>query len=102
MCFDSDPGKIIAREMRRDARVDDADYFELILDTYHDRRNGFYFITDQNGSKRDAVLANEGRNYKPSWDGIWQCKTQINECDWFAKIAIPWKTLRFAEEDTNI
>jgi len=101
-CYDSEPGKIIAREMRRDARVDDDDYFELILDTYHDSRNGFYFITNPNGSKRDAVLGNEGRNYNSSWDGIWHCKTVVNECGWFAEIAIPWKTLRFAEGDTDV
>ncbi|MCK5148605.1 carbohydrate binding family 9 domain-containing protein [bacterium] len=101
-CFDSNPDGIIAREMRRDARIDDDDFFELILDTYHDQRSGFYFIINPNGVKRDAMLADEGRQYNSSWDGVWQCRTQINNEGWFAEIAIPWKTLRFASADTAI
>jgi len=101
-CFDSESGKIIAREMRRDAFVDNDDYFEFILDTYHDRRSGFYFIINPNGVKRDAMMANEGRQYNPAWDGIWQCRTSITEEGWTAEIAIPWKTLRFARSDTTV
>jgi len=101
-CYDSHPDRIIAREMRRDSRVDDDDYFELIIDTYHDKRSGYYFITNPHGSKREAVLANEGRDYNPNWDGVWQCKSRVTEEGWFVEIAIPWKTLRFAEQDSSI
>jgi len=101
-CYDSEPEKIVAREMRRDAIVDNDDFFELILDTYHDHRTGFYFIFNAHGSKRDAALANESRNFNDAWDGIWECKTQITSEGWFAEIAIPWKTLRFAEQDFSV
>ncbi|MBN2356907.1 carbohydrate binding family 9 domain-containing protein [candidate division KSB1 bacterium] len=100
-CFDSEPGKIIAREMRRDAVVDDDDYFEMVIDTYHDQRSGYYFITNAHGSRRDAQLANEGRDYNPAWDAVWRCKSHINDEGWFLEIAIPWKTLRFAELDSS-
>lgn len=101
-CFDSEPQKIIAREMRRDAVVDDDDYFEIVIDTYHDKRSGYYFITNAHGSKREAQLANEGRDYNPAWDAVWTCKARITEAGWFLEIAIPWKTLRFAEADSSI
>ncbi len=101
-CYDSEPDKIIAREMRRDAIVDDDDYFELVLDTYHDHRSGYYFITNPHGVKREAVLANEGRDYNPAWDGIWSCKAKITDEGWFIEIAIPWKTLRFVEQETSV
>jgi len=101
-CFDSDPEKIIAREMRRDAIVDDDDYFEMVIDTYHDKRSGYYFITNAHGSKREAQLANEGRDYNPAWDAVWKCKAQITDEGWFLEIAIPWKTLRFAEHDSSV
>lgn len=100
-CYDSIPDKIVAREMRRDAIVDDDDFFELILDTYHDHRTGFYFIFNAHGSKRDAALANESRNFNDAWDGIWECQTQINSEGWFAEVAIPWKTIRFSESDST-
>ena len=94
-CYDNPASKIIANEMRRDARIDDDDYFELILDTFHDHRNGYYFIINPNGVKRDATVGDEGKSYNPDWDGIWDCATEITEEGWFAEIAIPWETLRF-------
>ena len=101
-CYDSEPDKIIAREMRRDEDMRDDDTINIILDTYHDHRSGFYFVTNANGSKRDAVLANEGRNYNSAWDGIWTSRAGINDEGWFAEIAIPWKTLRFADQDSVV
>ncbi len=94
-CYDSSPSLIIANEMRRDANVDNDDNFELILDTFNDRRNGYYFIINPNGVKRDATLGDEGKTFNPDWDGIWDCATEINDQGWFIEIAIPWKTLRF-------
>ena len=94
-CYDSDPSRIIANEMRRDANVDQDDNFEFILDTFRDHRNGYYFILNANGVKRDATMGEEGRAFNPDWDGIWELSTEINDQGWFAEIAIPWKTLRF-------
>ncbi|MBN2412093.1 carbohydrate binding family 9 domain-containing protein [candidate division KSB1 bacterium] len=99
-CFDSEPEKIIAREMRRDSRLDNDDNFQIVIDTYHDRRNGFYFNINPLGAKRDATLGDEGKNYNPDWDGIWECATRITNQGWFAEVSIPWKTLRFAQRDT--
>ena len=96
-CFDSEPEKIIRTELRRDVFMDKDDYFEILLDTYHDKRSGFYFLFNPYGNKRDAKLDDEGRNYNPEWDGIWECKAKIIDQGWFAEIAIPWKTLRFVE-----
>ncbi|MBN1223825.1 MAG: carbohydrate binding family 9 domain-containing protein, partial [Candidatus Aminicenantes bacterium] len=97
-CYDSSPGKIIAREMRRDAFLDDDDYFEFVLDTYHDHRSAYYFITNPHGVKRESKLGSEGRDYNPAWDGVWWCKSKITDQGWFVEIAIPWKTLKFEEE----
>ena len=38
-CFDSDPKRIIATELRRDVSQELDDYFEIIIDSAHDRRN---------------------------------------------------------------
>lgn len=99
-CYDSEPEKIIARQMRRDARMDDDDQFQIVFDTYRDRRNGYYFVINPNGCRRDASFGDEGKSYNSDWDGIWQAAAKVNEKGWFAEIAIPWKTLRFAESDT--
>lgn len=99
-CFDCQPEKIVRSELRRDAYMDHEDYFEMVLDTYRDYRNGFYFIFNAYGNKRDARITDEGRTFNANWDGIWECQTRITEKGWFAEVAIPWKTLRFISADS--
>ncbi|MBC7187100.1 MAG: carbohydrate binding family 9 domain-containing protein [Calditrichaeota bacterium] len=101
-CYDTEPERLVAREMLRDTQLDDDDNFEIVIDSYRDRRSGFYFVVNPRGAMRDAVFSNEGRNFNPAWDGIWKCRTQVNHLGWFAEIAIPWKTLRFARQDTQV
>lgn len=101
-CFDSEPDKIIATEMRRDELTYSDDYFSIILDTFRDRRNAFYFTTNPNGLRRDGTVTNEGKIDNSSWDGVWECKTSIDDKGWYIEIAIPWQTLRFKEGDNII
>ena len=43
-CFDSDLSKLVANEMRRDARdIHENDNVFILLDTYNDRRSAFFF-----------------------------------------------------------
>ncbi|RPH34841.1 hypothetical protein EHM92_07325, partial [bacterium] len=39
-CYDSDPQGIVANQLKRDFDYTTDDDFELVLDTYHDGRNG--------------------------------------------------------------
>jgi hypothetical protein len=102
LCYDSEPDKIISREMRRDADLMNDDSFHLVFDTFNDKRNGFYFSINPNGCRRDATFSDEGQSFNTEWDGIWQCETKINEKGWFAEVAIPWETLRFEPADSIV
>ena len=42
-CFDSEPKKIVATELRRDVSQNLDDYFEIVIDSAHDRRNAYVF-----------------------------------------------------------
>lgn len=94
-CFDRRPEKIVANEMRRDYDLSDNDYFEIIIDTYHDRRNGYYFATNPLGAKLDAEIRAEGESINWDWDGIWEVRASRDRRGWSAEIAIPFKTLHF-------
>ena len=102
ICTDSHPDRIVASEMRRDAPLEDNDYFEIYLDTYHDHRNATYFMTNPLGAQRDALISEEGSRINWDWDGLWYSKTQRDEQGWTIEIAIPFYTLRFeaAEKQT--
>ena len=94
-CLDSEPDKIIANRMQRDAALDENDNIQIILDTYDDRRGGFFFSTNPLGARRDALLSNEGRTRNESWDCVWTCRTSRDAGGWSAEIAIPFDQLRY-------
>ncbi len=102
ICSDSQPDKVVASEMRRDAPLQDNDYFEIYLDTYHDHRNAAYFMTNPLGARRDALIREEGSRINWDWDGWWYSKTQRGKRGWTIEIAIPFYTLRFKTAETQI
>jgi len=99
VCYDRTPEKIVANVLKRDATLENSDYFEIILDTFHDHRNGFYFATNPLGTKRDVLLRDEGNSLNEDWNGIWECKSKIGKFGWSSEIVIPFKTLRFRDGD---
>ena len=102
-CFDSDISKMVANEMRRDGSGRDGlrenDHVSILLDTYNDRRNGFYFRVNPLGAKEDMALINSGESRNQAWDAIWECSTKINDDHWTAEIGIPFSQLRFSKSD---
>lgn len=95
LCRDSRPDRIVASEMRRDAELRNDDYFELLLDTYNDHRNAFYFAVNPLGAQRDGLVRDEGANVNREWDGIWSVRARRTEEGWSVEMAIPFRTLRF-------
>ena len=71
-CFDAEPDQIIATVMRRDDDIENDDNVQVILDTYDDRRGGFFFSTNPLGARLDMLLSAEGRPRTESWDCVWQ------------------------------
>ena len=102
-CFDSDMSEMVANEMRRDGSGQDGlrenDHVSILLDTYNDRRNGFYFRVNPLGAMEDMALINSGESRNQAWDAVWDCRTKINEDYWTAEIGIPFSQLRFSKSD---
>jgi uncharacterized protein DUF5916/cellulose/xylan binding protein with CBM9 domain len=98
---DDQPGRIIVNDIKKDFDTEGSDGFRIILDTFHDERNGYQFATNPAGAKWDAQMANEGRENNVSWDGIWDVATRTTETGWVAEIRIPFRTLKFKDEDSQ-
>jgi hypothetical protein len=95
-CYDSEPSRIMRRELKWDGDLDDDDMFAFVLDTYHDRRAGFWFAVNPNGARADATFQSDKENEMNSqWDGIWEAVARVTDTGWTCEIAIPFKTLRF-------
>jgi hypothetical protein len=99
---DMEPSKIIVSDLKKDYNTGSSDGFRIILDTFHDGRNGYQFATNPAGAKWDSQMASEGRDNNQNWDGIWDVKTRITETGWSAEIWIPFRTLKFGDEDPQV
>ena len=95
LCRDASSSGIIVNDIRKDFTPGEQDSFEVILDTFADRRNGYVFAINALGAKSDAQIANEGREVNTSWDAVWTVATRSGADGWSAEIRIPFKTLRF-------
>ncbi|HKY30943.1 MAG TPA: DUF5916 domain-containing protein, partial [Candidatus Polarisedimenticolia bacterium] len=93
--LDAEPGRIIAREMKEDGDLSNDDLFGVLLDTFHDRRNAYYFATNPNGARSDALIYDEGRTQSFDWDGVWDVAARVTERGWSVEMEIPFKTLHF-------
>lgn len=98
-CYDSEPQAIVAKEMKRDFSYRADDNFKIILDTYHDRRNGYRFVINPNGARNDALISNEGGQVNDDWNGVWDAAARVTEEGWFAEIEIPFSTLKYRDSD---
>jgi hypothetical protein len=91
---DSEPDRMIADEMRRDASIYQNEHFVVIFDTFHDRRTGFFFQTNPLGAVRDALIVDENTaNY--DWNAVWDVKVHRDETGWTSEMVIPFKSLRY-------
>ena len=111
--YDSDPAGIVPGEKVRDGDISKSDYFGILLDTYHDRQNGFVFTTTPAGIEYDAQVVSEGEGggvqlpgqnramagsmggFNLNWDGSWTVATSVDSLGWYAEFRIPFTTLRY-------
>ena len=88
------PRDIMSRLVRRDGEAD-SDYFELVLDSYHDHLGRAFFNVTPGGVKWDA-LGLAGSFADVSWDPVWEAATRIDSLGWVAEYRIPYSQLRFS------
>ena len=94
-CWDSTPeAQWILNDMRRDG--DDIwrnENFTVVLDTFYDRRNGYFFQVNPIGGLYDAYVTDGGEN--KDWNPVWDVRTGRFEGGWTFEMAIPFRSLRY-------
>ena len=94
--YDSNPEGIKSFKMRKDSPLNTDDRFMLILDTYLDGRNAYFFEINPKGLMGDGLLTiGQGLSLNKNWDGIWRPWTHIGDFGWSTEIRIPFHTLNF-------
>jgi hypothetical protein len=117
--YDSDASGIVPGERVRDGDITKNDYFGILLDTYHDRQNGFVFTTTPAGIEYDGQVVNEGEGggiqlpgqtratagslggFNLNWDATWTVATSVDSAGWYAEFRIPFTTLRYGAGESQ-
>jgi hypothetical protein len=99
-CFDPDPSAIAVHTMQRDGNLRGDQTVALVLDTFGDRRRGYYFETNAAGARRDGLISGP-EEVSTDWDGIWDVRTRRTPDGWVAEFRIPAQTLRFRPGATS-
>ncbi len=93
--YDSDPKAIRASELKRDSQLKKGDQIKINIDTFHDRRNAFYFSTNPLAARKDANSIDNARVINYDWNAVWENRTSVDDRGWYVEIAIPLGQLRF-------
>ncbi len=99
--YDSEPDKVIAKQMQRDINLRSEDRVRFTIDTFRNLRGGYYFAINARGSRQDGLVdpGGSGGGYQSEWDGIWYGESSIDDLGWVAEVAIPAKTISFDPRD---
>jgi hypothetical protein len=101
-CWESHPERMVANEMRRDhSNIYQSEYVGILLDTFYDRRNAYYFSVTPIGGRSDGQIANE-RQFDRDLNPIWDVEVGRFEGGWTIEAAIPFKSLRYRPGQAQI
>jgi hypothetical protein len=88
--------------MRRDEiNVFRNENFTVTLDTFHDKRNGYYFQVSELGALRDCTIADEG-NLSCDWNAVYDARVKRNDQGYTAEIVIPFKSIRYRQGPNQV
>lgn len=94
---DGSPGDIRAKQMIQGKTFFSDDRFYVMLDSFNNKRNDYFFQVNANGVRRDALRENNAR-FIEEWAAIWQAESIVHDNGWSTEIAIPFKSISFAPE----
>lgn len=116
-----DSGPVSRRLARRDAVVDDSDWFSVAFDSYHDLLTAYRFWVNPDGVRRDEMLSSggsrsgaaggggagassfleRGGEADASWEPVWAAASVVTDSGWTAEMRIPFSQLRFGRAEVQ-
>jgi hypothetical protein len=97
-CYDREPRRIVATQLRQDLSQDLDDNFAILIDPALSKRNAYIFQVNPLGTERDGAVIEEQAPpatdsiVDPSWDGLWLAAAKITVDGWTATVEIPGGT----------
>ncbi len=97
---DSEPSKIVARQLMHGQSLQFDDAFEIVLDPFNSGHSGYNFQTNPNGMRHEALYENT-TELNRDWDTIWATDARITDDGWETEMAIPFKSISFDPDITE-
>ena len=93
---------IQAPKGRRDD-VEQAEYLQVELDTFLDRRTAYMFGVTASGVRQDHFHPSDNEtDIDEQFDPVWAARTHIDDAGWTAEMWIPFSQLRFNDQAERI
>ena len=70
------------------------DQFNIFLDPFNDKRNGYRFQVNPHGVRQEGLFKGSDQ-VQWQWNGIWQAAASQDGEGWIAETRIPFKTISF-------
>ncbi len=99
-CFDSEPTRIGAHMLQRDAFPNDEDTVAVHVDTFRDMKHAYGFQANAYGVQADGIYT-EGTGWDLSWDTVWRSEATPTRQGYVVLFSIPFKSLRFPATDAQ-
>lgn len=101
-CLDSHPDEITAYTVQNEGFLHQEDNVTILIDTFLDHRNAYYFWTNMLGVRTDGRIVNDGEGFSTDWQGEWEAKGSRVADGWVLEVRIPFKNFQYenAEEHT--
>src|SRR3954468_10069330 len=99
----SDNGGAIQAPMSRRDNGDQAEYLQIELDTYHDRRTAYMFGVTASGVRLDHFHPTDNQDDTDlEFNPVWQAKTAVDAHGWTAEMWLPFSQLRFNDAPERV
>ena len=100
-CYDDEPSKIIARELKLDGKWSGDDNVAILFDTFNDDRNAYWFGTNPLGMRDDILLTGD-HGFNESWHGIWEVRSAITDSGWSTEMVFPFSSFKFYDIEKQV
>jgi len=97
------PDRAIQAPMSRRDDGEQAEYLQIELDTYLDRRTAYMFGVTASGVRLDHYHPTDNEDdFDPQFDPVWEAKTTVDEEGWTAELWLPISQLRFNDRPEQV
>jgi len=100
-CLDSHPDEVTAYSVQNESFLHQEDNVTVMIDSYLDHRNSYYFWTNMLGVRTDGRIVNDGESFGTDWQGEWEAKGSRVADGWIVEIRIPFRNFQYDNADEH-